>query len=79
MTNQTPIKVECENCGYGRPWPGRYAEELEATKADLLAALEAIEEEITCEYDLEHREGDCGSCDAVRMARVAIRRARGED
>ena len=48
------------------------------TAPDLLAALEMVEAEITGTYVLEHAEGDCGSCDATRMVRAAIRRARGE-
>ena len=73
MTNQPPIKVECENCGYGRLWPGRYAEELEATKADLLAALEALVAD-----DAAHERG-YSTGESWVNARAAIRRARGED
>jgi len=72
MTNQIPIRVECENCGYGRPWPGRYAEELEATKADLLAALEALR-------DLWEPARSERGTRSFEIADSAIRRARGED
>ena len=75
MTNQTPIKVECENCGYGRPWPGRYAEELEATKADLLAALGALHDIYAC--DLAGHLATIAYCECKYG--ILYRRARGED